>query len=91
MQDSNKTLYTNKTNNHSPQLSELKEDTQSNKLIDTKALGKEAGHRSKKLPFIQKVQKKLSKDTKPFSELLATICRRQRMTRHPTLLAFVNG
>ena len=70
MQDSNKTLYTNKTNNHSPQLSELKEDTQSNKLIDTKALGKEAGHRSKKLPFIQKVQKKLSKDTKPFSELL---------------------
>ena len=70
MQDSNKTLYTNKTNNHSPQLSELKEDTQSNKLIDTKALGKEAGHRSKKLPFIQKVQKKLSKDTNPFSELL---------------------
>ena len=70
MQDSNKTLYTNKTNNHSPQLSELKEDTQSNKLIDTKALGKEAGHRSQKLPFIQKVQKKLSKDTKPFSELL---------------------
>lgn len=70
MQDSNKTLYTNKINNHSPQLSELKEDTQSNKLIDTKALGKEAGHRSKKLPFIQKVQKKLSKDTKPFSELL---------------------
>ena len=70
MQDSNKTLYTNKTTNHSPQLSELKEDTQSNKLIDTKALGKEAGHRSKKLPFIQKVQKKLSKDTKPFSELL---------------------
>jgi ribonuclease G len=70
MQDSNKTLYTNKTNNHSPQLSELKEDTQSNKLIDTKALGKKAGHRSKKLPFIQKVQKKLSKDTKPFSELL---------------------
>ena len=70
MQDSNKTLYTNKTNNHSPQLSELKEDTQSNKLIDTKALGKEAGHRSKKLPFIQKVQKKLSKDNKPFSELL---------------------
>ena len=70
MQDSNKTLYTNKTNNHSPQLSELKENTQSNKLIDTKALGKEAGHRSKKLPFIQKVQKKLSKDTKPFSELL---------------------
>ncbi len=70
MQDTNKTLYTNKTNNHSPQLSELKEDTQSNKLIDTKALGKEAGHRSKKLPFIQKVQKKLSKDTNPFSELL---------------------
>ena len=70
MLDSNKTLYTNKTNNHSPQLSELKEDTQSNKLIDTKALGKEAGHRSKKLPFIQKVQKKLSKDTNPFSELL---------------------
>ena len=70
MQDSNKTLYTNKTNNHSPQLSELKEDTQSNKLNDTKALGKEAGHRSKKLPFIQKVQKKLSKDTNPFSELL---------------------
>jgi len=70
MQDSNKTLYTNKTNNYSAQLSELKEDTQSNKLIDTRALGKEAGHRSKRLPFIQKVQKKLSKDTKPFSELL---------------------
>ena len=70
MQNSNKTLYTNKTNNNSPQLSELKEDTKSNKLINTKALSKEAESRSKKLPFIQKVEKKLSKDTKPFTELL---------------------
>ena len=70
MQDSNNTLYTNQTNNHSPQLSELKEDAQSNKLIDIKTLGKEAGQRSKKLPFIQKVQKKLSKNKTPFSELI---------------------
>ena len=70
MQDSKNTLYTNQTNNQSPQLSEPKEDAQSNKLIDKKALGKEAGHRSKKLPFIQKVQKKLSKNQTPFSELI---------------------
>ena len=66
MQDSNNTLYTNQTNNHSPQLSELKEDAQSDKLTDKKTLGKEAGQRSKKLPFIQKVQKKLSKNKTPF-------------------------
>ena len=57
MQDSNNILYTNQTNNNSPQLSKAKEDTKSNKLIDSKALGKEAGNRAKKLPFIQKVQK----------------------------------
>ena len=70
MQDSKNTLYTNQTSNQTPQLSELKEDTQSNKLIDKKALKKEAGQRSKKLPFIQKVQKKLSKNQNPFSELI---------------------
>lgn len=70
MQDSNNTLYTNQKNNHSPQLSKAKENTKSNKLIDTKALGKEAGYRAKKLPFIQKVQKKLSKDQTPYSELI---------------------
>lgn len=70
MQDSNDTLYNNQKNNKSPQLSELKEDTQSNKLIDKKALGKEARHRSKKLPFIQKVQKKLGKNQEPYSELI---------------------
>ena len=70
MQDSNDTLYSNQKNNKSPQLSELKEDTQSNKLIDKKALGKEAGNRSKKLPFIHKVQKKLGKNQAPYSELI---------------------
>ena len=70
MQERKNTLYTNQTNNQSPQLSELKENTQSNKLIDKKALNKEAGYRSKKLPLIQKVQKKLSKNQTPFSELI---------------------
>ena len=66
MQDSKNTLYTNQTNNQSPQLSELKEDAQSNKLIDKKSLGKEARHRSKKLPFIQKGAKKAEQKSDPF-------------------------
>ena len=70
MQDSNDTLYSNQKNNKSPQLSELKEDTQSNKLIDKKALGKDARQRSKKLPFILQVQKKLGKNPAPDSELI---------------------
>ena len=57
MQDSKNTLYTNQTNNQSPQLSELKEGTQSNKLIDKKALGKEAGHRSKSSHLSKKYKK----------------------------------
>ena len=70
MQNTNNSLYTNKHNEQSIQLSKPSADTQENKLIDKKALERESLNRSKKLPFIQKVQKKLSKEEKPFSELI---------------------
>ena len=68
MQDSKDTLYTNKTQNY-PQLTQAPKNAHG-ELIDTNQLSREAHKRSKKMPLIQKLQKVIKGDKKPFSELI---------------------
>ena len=68
MQDSKDTLYTNKTQNY-PHLTQAPKNAHG-ELIDTNQLSREAHKRSKKMPLIQKLQKVIKGDKKPFSELI---------------------
>lgn len=68
MQDSKNILYTNKTTNHTeiaqaPQV----EDSE---LINSKDLNKDAKKRSNKRPIIERLQKVIKGEKKPYSELV---------------------
>ena len=69
MQDSKDTpLYTNKTKNY-PHLAEAPKNAQGD-LINKNQLRKDADKRSKKIPILQRIQKVIQGDQKPFSELI---------------------
>lgn len=68
MQDSKDKLYTNKTHDY-PHLAQAPNDSKSD-LINANQLNKDAHKRAKKMPLIQKLQKVIKGDKKPFSELI---------------------
>ena len=69
MQNSKDTpLYTNKTQSY-PHLTEAPKNSQED-LINKHQLNKDAHKRSKKIPILQRIQKVIQGDQKPFSELI---------------------
>jgi ribonuclease G len=68
MQDSKKILYTNKTTNHNEiaQAPQVKDS----ELINSKDLNKDAKKRSNKRPIIERLQKVIKGEKKPYAELV---------------------
>lgn len=68
MQDSKKILYTNKTTNHTEiaQAPQVKDS----ELINSKDLNKDAKKRSNKRPIIERLQKVIKGEKKPYAELV---------------------
>ena len=94
MQETNHTLYTNKDSNKHPQLADLKsiEGSQSStQKIDGKVIKKEASKRAKRMPLVQKLQKAISNDQSPYSELIfnsGSVERRMALLRNGILEKF---